>query len=228
MRSRQKDATPTEKGLGEARSEELNKTIHLFVLRRTKDINERYLPLKTEMVLFCKPSELQLRLYKRILATRFVRNCVTAVHGGTQHLVIISLLKQLCNSPMLLAAATEASGGEEAAVDMFQSAREELPADADDAIDTTLNGKMHVLRVLLERLRAAPEKERVLVVSNSTKCLDRLQALCDHHGWPTLRLQGSTPTSKRLEMVNRFNARRHDDFVFLMVGLQHQYWNGSG
>eukprot|EP00045_Choanoeca_perplexa_P001869 m.22119 g.22119 ORF g.22119 m.22119 type:complete len:872 (+) comp11205_c0_seq1:96-2711(+) len=215
MRSRQKDATPVEQALGEARSEELNKTIHLFVLRRTKDINERYLPPKTEMVLFCKPSDLQVRLYKQLLATRYFRHGLSSGHGGSKHLVMISLLKQLCNSPVLLASDTSPSA-EDGADDMFQGVRDALPAGADDAKDTSLNGKLHVLRTLLEHVRAAPEKERVLVVSNSTKCLDRIQALCDHHGWPTLRLQGSTPTAKRLELVDRFNGRRRDDFVFLM------------
>jgi DNA repair and recombination protein RAD54B len=131
---------------------------------------------------------------------------------------MISLLKQLCNSPVLLASnSKDSSSAEEGAEDMFQAVRDALPAGTDDAKDTSLNGKLHVLRVLLEHVRAAPEKERVLVVSNSTKCLDRIQALCDHQNWPTLRLQGSTPTAKRLELVDRFNSRRHDDYVFLMV-----------
>eukprot|EP00730_Choanoeca_flexa_P016522 TRINITY_DN7827_c0_g1_i2.p1 TRINITY_DN7827_c0_g1~~TRINITY_DN7827_c0_g1_i2.p1 ORF type:complete len:638 (+),score=118.21 TRINITY_DN7827_c0_g1_i2:78-1916(+) len=216
VRSRQQDATSAEKSLGEARSEELNKTIHLFVLRRTKDINERYLPPKTEMVLFCRPSALQVTLYKKLLATRYFRKIVTSAHGGTQHLVIISLLKQLINSPALLANDTTSTSDDDGVQDMFADVRAELPQDYNDAVDTSSNGKLHVLRSLLEHLQHAPSKERVLIVSNSTKCLDRIQELCDRQHWPTLRLQGSTPTAKRLEMVDRFNARRHDDFVFLM------------
>jgi DNA repair and recombination protein RAD54B len=229
VRSRQRDATPAEKEIGEARADELNRTIQMFVLRRTKDINERYLPPKTEMVVFCRPSELQLSLYRQVLSTRYVRSCMQSSLGGTKHLIIIAALKHLCNSPLLLkgeetaSALTEGDGDDIGAVEdlgeaasMLQAVRAHLPADLDDARTPEANGKLHVLATLLAQLRAAPAKERVLVVSNSTKCLDRIQALCDLRSWPTLRLQGSTPTAHRLELVNRFNSRRHDDFALLM------------
>ncbi len=49
MRGRQSQAKPEEKIIGEKRSEELIRLTSLFVLRRTAEINEKYLPPKSKI-----------------------------------------------------------------------------------------------------------------------------------------------------------------------------------
>src|SRR5271169_721313 len=68
--------------LGKGRSEELSKVTGMFVLRRTSEILEKYLPLKRitpeiclvnridEYVVFCAPTTLQQRVYKALLESQ--------------------------------------------------------------------------------------------------------------------------------------------------------------
>ena len=58
-----------------------------------------------EVVLFCRPSSLQLQLYRRLLSSRAVRSCLTSAGAGgdsAQHLMCIAAMKKLCNCPSLL------------------------------------------------------------------------------------------------------------------------------
>jgi len=71
--SRQKNCVAADVQLGESRSAELARLTGLFVLRRTQDVNQKYLPPKTEMVLFCPPTKLQVELYKAVLQSSVVR-----------------------------------------------------------------------------------------------------------------------------------------------------------
>ena len=43
---REKGASSTERALGEKRAEELNRITSQFILRRTQEINQKYLPPK--------------------------------------------------------------------------------------------------------------------------------------------------------------------------------------
>jgi SNF2 family DNA or RNA helicase len=47
---------------------ELKELTSQFMLRRTQDIISKYLPAKTELILFCKPTPLQSCIYKRLLS----------------------------------------------------------------------------------------------------------------------------------------------------------------
>ena len=53
-----------------------------------------------EIVLFCKPSDLQLRLYCQMLQGKMFRSCLRS--DGATHLVCIGALKKLCNHPSLI------------------------------------------------------------------------------------------------------------------------------
>jgi DNA repair and recombination protein RAD54B len=214
--SRQRGATPQEKELGEARAKMLSEQMGLFVLRRTKDVNLRYLPPKTEYVVFCPPSPLQIQLYRALLGSRLVRDCLTGHMGSSRHLVVIGALKNLCNSPVITLQSYQQALVEKPPENVYADMGDYFSDGFDDVADTAINGKLHFLAEFLTHLRSDRAKERVLVVSNSTKCLDRIEALCSARGFPFLRLQGSTATSKRLQMVERFNSRRCDDFVFLV------------
>lgn len=47
------------KQLGEDRAKQLDLTTNCFILRRTQDIINQYLPSKQECVVFCTPTPLQ-------------------------------------------------------------------------------------------------------------------------------------------------------------------------
>ena len=67
VRSKQPEATEEEVETGEMKMEELMQLTSQFILRRTQEIISKYLPPKTEYVLFCRPSPLQTFLYQGIL-----------------------------------------------------------------------------------------------------------------------------------------------------------------
>jgi hypothetical protein len=65
----------------------------------------------------------------------------------------------------------------------------------------------------------------VHVIFKLFQCLDQLQALCEKLKMGFLRLEGSTPTSKRVSMVDRFNNRHGPESMsiiqkwFLFISL---------
>ena len=61
------------------------------------------------------------------------------------------------------------------------------------------------------------KRERIVVVSHSTKCLDVIQKTLDDRGFENVRLEGSTSTSKRVQMVDRLV---HYSFLFFF-GSRH-------
>ena len=82
---RQPDCSAEEKTLGRQRAAELNKLISLFCLRRTKDVNNKYLPPKHDTVVICSPTPLQLQIYKALISSRTVQSCLAG--GNAMHLV---------------------------------------------------------------------------------------------------------------------------------------------
>ena len=67
VRSKQPDASEEETEEGKMRAEELNALTSNFILRRTQDVISKFLPPKTEMVLFCRPTPLQSYVYEQAL-----------------------------------------------------------------------------------------------------------------------------------------------------------------
>ncbi|KAH7964499.1 hypothetical protein HPB51_027261 [Rhipicephalus microplus] len=161
LRSQLPGATEEEKELGPARANELMQTTSPFILRRTQDVIQSYLPGKVECVVFCRPQPLQLALYQNMLETSMVRACLSSYLStdANCHLACI-LARKLCNHPLLVAS-------------------QEF-ADKDE--DT----------------------------------LDILEDICMQKGYPFLRLDGSTSSTQRLELVERFNSPHSNCFVFLL------------
>ncbi|WKY06704.1 hypothetical protein Q1695_006689 [Nippostrongylus brasiliensis] len=73
------------------------------------------------------------------------------------------------------------------------------------------------LSVFVEMMTAFQQLgECTVVVSNSTKTLDMLSALCTSLGLHVLRLDGSTPVVDRQKLVNHFNTTKDPKNVFLL------------
>ena len=209
QRSRDSSSSSDDKRLGEARSAELSRLTSTFVLRRTADILRKYLPPKTELVLFCRPSSLQRAVYVAVLKSKTFKRVVDA-WGQPQHqrdalaLTCIQTLKQIANHPALVYPRCRDEGADEGS-----ELGEALRCFADDYGESGLcseaeSGKMTALLQLLAGVRE--EKGKVVVVSNYVETLNILQALCDRRHWPLLRLDGAVPSDRRQELVDRFNS----------------------
>lgn len=99
--------------LGEERAAELSRLTGMFILRRTQEIINRYLPPRLDWTLFCELSPLQRELYQQLLCHRVFRACL---QGSTQthtHLACITALKKLCNHPHLLHATVKVGSSTE-------------------------------------------------------------------------------------------------------------------
>ncbi|XP_014664891.1 PREDICTED: DNA repair and recombination protein RAD54B-like [Priapulus caudatus] len=222
VRSRQPGASGEERHVGEARAAELGRLTAEFVMRRTQDVNNRYLPPRVEMVVFCQPSTLQLSIYRQLLQSRAVKSCLKQYDtDGSCHLVCISALKKLCNHPMLVhQAALQTDAAEERAVvteGLYAGVLPLFPSGyGEEGLCTEDSGKLTVLSELLSSLYRQTPVEKIVVVSSYTQTLDILQELCVHEGYRFLRLDGATPTGRRQDLVEQFNSRHGQEFVFLL------------
>ncbi|KAG8251606.1 DNA repair and recombination protein rad54b [Homalodisca vitripennis] len=96
LASRQPDCDEDVKAMGESKANELSQVTSGFVLRRTHAILDQYLPGKHEYVVFCKPSQLQLKLFQSAIS------CWEEGEKKVSHLAVITALKKICNHPVLL------------------------------------------------------------------------------------------------------------------------------
>ncbi|KAJ8353876.1 hypothetical protein SKAU_G00214430 [Synaphobranchus kaupii] len=222
LRSRQPSATEEEKRLGEERAAELGRLTGLFILRRTQEIINRYLPPKKEWTIFCRPAPLQLELYRRLLSHRLVRACLQGALENSPHLACIGALKKLCNHPGLLYATVqekevvrvEHSSTE---VSLYDGLGEMFPEGySTGGFNMADSGKLLVLADLLAAIRQLSPSDRVVLVSNYTQTLDLLQDMCSHLAYSCCRLDGQTPVARRQKLVDQFNSRFTSDFIFLL------------
>lgn len=95
-------APQEDRALGEGRAAELSRLTGMFILRRTQEIINRYLPPRLDWTLFCQPSELQRELYRQLLSHRVFRACLQGSGQTHTHLACITAMKKLCNHPGLL------------------------------------------------------------------------------------------------------------------------------
>jgi DNA repair and recombination protein RAD54B len=211
VKSRQPNALEKDVELGEARSEELAQLTSAFILRRTADILSKYLPSKTEYVLFCNPTPEQANIYKQVLGTPMFS---TALGNSDSALQLITILKKLCNSPSLL---RQTSDDDDASTSSSLSALlEMLPPGTTRNFHNQASTKIRVLDQLLHSIRTLTD-EKVVLVSNYTSTLTVLSQLLTANGLPYLRLDGSTPASKRQGLVDDFNrSTAKNCFAFLL------------
>ncbi|KAH7960971.1 hypothetical protein HPB49_025484 [Dermacentor silvarum] len=221
LRSQLPGATEEEKELGQARANELMQVTAPFILRRTQDVIQSYLPGKVECVVFCRPQPLQLMLYQNLLDTNMVRACLSNYLSTDANctLACILALRKLCNHPLLVASQDFSDKDEDAgSATLHAEARRGLNSELDSMMmDLEAgSGKLRVLAAMLHSLWTSLPRERIVLVSNFTKTLDILEDVCTQKEYPFLRLDGSTSSMQRLELVERFNSPHSNCFVFLL------------
>ncbi|KAI9892739.1 MAG: helicase [Vezdaea aestivalis] len=208
IKSRQPDASKGDVELGQARAEELGRLTSNFIIRRSADVLAKYLPAKTETVLFCKPTTTQVEIYQAVLGSSIYNTVIGSAEASFQ---LISALKKVCNSPSLLR--NRDTKDTESKVDALIA---RIPPDLLRSSPSASSGKLLVLQRLLLHLRNDTD-EKIVLVSNYTSTLDLLQSHLESNNWRFLRLDGSTPQSKRQDLVDTFNrtpAQKH--FAFLL------------
>ncbi|XP_042628504.1 LOW QUALITY PROTEIN: DNA repair and recombination protein RAD54B-like [Cyprinus carpio] len=217
LRSRQPTCTEEERCIGEERAAELFRLTGVFTLRRTQEIINQYLSERIEWTVFCKPTELQLRLYGVLLATRPIRACLSSASTNTYthspHLACINALKKLCNHPALLYKTLQEKSDE-----LYEDGIMELFPEgySTGAFSTADSGKLLVLTDLLSAIQNVNRTDRVVLVSNYTQTLDLLQEVCDHIGYKWCRLDGQTPVAQRQRIVDSFNSPHSSNFLLLL------------
>lgn len=210
MRSRQPNASQDDIEKGEAMSEELAVTTSKFILRRTADILSKYLPSKTEYVLLCRPTTTQVSVYRSVLS------CPTfqaAIGNPEASLQLITVLKKLCNSLSLLNPKVSADPSKPVS-STTAALLSSIPSHL--LRNNAASTKLRALDQLLHLLRTTTN-EKIVLVSNYTSTLDLLSSLLTSLSLPFLRLDGSTPSSKRQDLVDTFNRTPASTcFAFLL------------
>jgi DNA repair and recombination protein RAD54B len=207
MKGQESDANKDDTEKGEARREELVKLTGQFMLRRTVDVIAKFLPPKTETVLFCRPTATQAEVYQQVLKSPVYG---AALGNSETSLQLITVLKKVCNGPSLLNATSVEKPSE-----MMASLLGSLPAKC-QRMGPSSSSKLQLLDTLLHHLRETTE-EKIVLVSNYTTTLDMMQRLLVSLNYPFLRLDGKTPQNKRQTFVDEFNkAPAKKVFCFLL------------
>ncbi|KAJ8763549.1 hypothetical protein K2173_002432 [Erythroxylum novogranatense] len=222
IRGREPTANEEEKKLGLERSSELSTKVNQFILRRTNALLSNHLPPKIVEVVCCKLTPLQAQLYSHFIHSKNVKRAITEEAKQSKILAYITALKKLCNHPKLiydtLKSGSPGTTGFENCLRFFPpgmfSGRSGSWTGGDGSW-VELSGKMHVLARLLAHLRHKTD-DRIVLVSNYTQTLDLFAQLCRERRYPYLRLDGTTSIGKRQKLVNRFNDKLKDEFVFLL------------
>ncbi|XP_068020467.1 DNA repair and recombination protein RAD54B [Melanerpes formicivorus] len=222
VKSREPSATKEEKELGEKRAAELTRLTGLFILRRTQEVINQFLPPKKESIIFCLPTALQLQLYRKLLSSRVIRSCLQGRLENSPHLVCIGALKKLCNHPCLLFKALkekscDAVSDEQDESSLYEGVIDVFPQDyTAETFSESDSGKLQVLVKLLAAIQELSSSERVVLVSNYTQTLNILQETCRRYGYSYTRLDGHTPVSHRQQIVDTFNSKFSPAFIFLL------------
>lgn len=93
-RAKEDGASKEQQDIALERSAELNRLIAPFILRRTADVNSKYLPPCLQYIVMCRPSACQLATYRVALGGWYDKSLSI---DSTQVLPLISKLRQICN-----------------------------------------------------------------------------------------------------------------------------------
>ncbi|KAJ3064067.1 helicase [Podochytrium sp. JEL0797] len=218
LAARDPKATQEDIDLGAERSQELAKITQDFILRRTSAIfmeggSAGKLPPKTEITLFIRMSEVQQSLYQHVVGHSLVKRVIgsgDSVGSGKNVLGYITLLKKLVNSAALMNE-DSVSASDLGVKDYLDSKFEMGQLSCFE-----LSSKLETLNAILRQIKETTN-EKVVVISNWTQTLDLVQDLLTQNEMTFLRLDGQTDSSKRQNLVDRFNTSTStSSFCFLL------------
>lgn len=174
LRGQNADSTDGERAKAQERLNELNAIVNQCMIRRTSALLTKYLPVKFEMVVCVRLSQLQSDLYKSFLesdAVRKIMSAKTETKASLTALSNITALKKLCNHPDLVYdKIMERADG-------FENAVKFLPVGYNKKeLYPELSGKLMLLDCMLADIRTNTD-DKVVLVSNYTQTLDLFEKL---------------------------------------------------
>ncbi|XP_047448749.1 DNA excision repair protein ERCC-6-like 2 isoform X2 [Mugil cephalus] len=216
----------------------VRKISHWF-LRRTKALIGEQLPKKDDRVVYCSLTDFQQTVYQTVLDTddvtlllrssekcdcqsgRTRRRCCYKTNSEgvpVKHLYFsyLAILRKVANHTALLQSTAGISKKQEKYVgaicakvfQKFPDFVQRCKTEAFEALsDPMYSGKMKVLQKLFRHY--LQKRHKVLVFSLSTKLLDVLESYCMAEGLDFSRLDGSTKSKERLQIVKDFNSSSH-------------------
>ncbi|XP_053181781.1 DNA excision repair protein ERCC-6-like 2 isoform X1 [Scomber japonicus] len=216
----------------------VKKISHRF-LRRTKSLIKEQLPKKDDRVVYCSLTDFQHTVYQTVLDTEDVtlllrstekcdcqsgrtrRSCCYKTNSEGVKIMdlyfsYLAILRKVANHAALLQSTAGTSKKQEKYVSaicqkVFQKFPDFVQRCKDEAFealsDPTYSGKMKVLQKLLKYY--LQKRDKVLIFSLSTKLLDVLESYCMAEGLDYSRLDGTTKSKERLQIVKEFNSSSH-------------------
>ncbi|KAM0334316.1 hypothetical protein ACHAQA_001339 [Verticillium albo-atrum] len=178
----------------------LHKVLRPFLLRRLKKDVEKDLPDKTEKVIKCKFSALQTKLYKQMVThNKIVVSDGQGGKTGARGLSnMIMQLRKLCNHPFVF--------------DEVENVMNPLNI-SDDKLWRTA-GKFELLDRILPKYKATGH--RVLMFFQMTAIMDIMEDYLRYRNFQYLRLDGTTKSDERSDLLREFNAPDSPYFMFLL------------
>ncbi|XP_062870336.1 SWI/SNF-related matrix-associated actin-dependent regulator of chromatin subfamily A containing DEAD/H box 1b isoform X2 [Trichomycterus rosablanca] len=208
-----------------------------FILRRVKSEVLKQLPAKEEQTEFCAMSEKQQQLYSDLFSKlksssstekRELTNVMMQLRKMANHPLLHRQYytgKRLSTMSKLMLKEPSHRDSDPALIEedmrvmsdfelhrlcQQYSALHQHQLTTDQLLDS---GKFDHLGRLLTELKE--KGDRVALFSQFTMMLDILEVLLKHHKHRYIRLDGSTPMSNRIVLIDQFNTD-HDIFVFLL------------
>jgi ATP-dependent helicase STH1/SNF2 len=178
----------------------LHKVLRPFLLRRLKKDVEKDLPDKTEKVIKCKFSALQARLYKQMVTHQKIavsdgKGGKTGARGLSN---MIMQLRKLCNHPFV-----------------FDEVENQMnPANISNDMLWRTAGKFELLDRILPKYKATGH--RVLMFFQMTAIMDIMEDFLRFRGISYLRLDGTTKSEDRSDLLRDFNRPDSPYFMFLL------------
>lgn len=178
----------------------LHKVLRPFLLRRLKKDVEKDLPDKQETVIKCKFSALQAKLYKQLVT--YNKMSVSDGKGGKTGMRGLSnmlmQLRKLCNHPFV-----------------FEQVEEQMnPEKSTNDLLWRTAGKFELLDRILPKFKASGH--RVLMFFQMTQIMNIMEDFLRLRNMQYLRLDGSTKSDDRSELLSLFNAPDSPYFCFLL------------
>ena len=196
-------ATEEEKMIGKARAKAIFEKTAIFIDRCAKaDVHIDGLPPKTEYCLFLSLTEAQQKSYKAV--------CDQVIMKRVDNpLVACGVLQKVCNGIDMVSSSSSSSSNE------LQLAIQEANkvTTTTDTLETSV--KLRVLKKIVDLSQKM--NDRVVVVSGWTSTLDVIEKALSSasSGLRFTRLDGTTPSHKRTQLVTTFN-NGHGGSVFLL------------
>lgn len=213
LRGQDAHSTDKEREKANERLVELTALVNKCMIRRTSSLLNKYLPIKFEMVVCVKLTQLQIDLYKNFLKSDTIRRAMmseSGEKGSARALSNITSLKKLCSHPDLVM--DKINEG----VDGFEGASKYLPSDySGREVSPQYSGKIMLLDIMLANIKTSSD-DKIVLVSNYTQTLDYFEKLSRKRNYQYCRLDGGMGIKKRGKMVEEFNKPDSTLFIFLL------------